>query len=87
MFICTSLYDEINRQARKLPPEGLKKYYHLPDVVEDETYYFTKLLNPSKVSKVTSFIIFEYLLGFGIVFTLLLIDGFKDVFLCVSFYI
>ncbi|ENN78044.1 hypothetical protein HUJ04_006145 [Dendroctonus ponderosae] len=50
VFICTSLYDEVNRQIRKLPPEGLKKYYHLTEVVDDEIYYFTKLLNPSKVN-------------------------------------
>ncbi|XP_076258471.1 protein polybromo isoform X4 [Rhynchophorus ferrugineus] len=50
VFICTSLYDEINRQIKKLPPEGLKKYYHLPQVVEDELYYFPKLLNPPKVN-------------------------------------
>ncbi|KAL1506167.1 hypothetical protein ABEB36_005579 [Hypothenemus hampei] len=50
VFICTSMYDEVNRQIRKLPPEGLRKYYHLPEVVEDEIYYFAKLLNPSKVN-------------------------------------
>lgn len=50
VFICTSVYDEINRLVRKLPPEGLRKYYHLPEVVEDEIYYFTKMLNPAKVS-------------------------------------
>lgn len=55
MFICTSLYDEVNRQIRKLPPEGLKKYYHLTEVVDDEIYYFAKLLNPSKVSKCVFF--------------------------------
>ncbi|XP_050303913.1 protein polybromo-1 isoform X2 [Anthonomus grandis grandis] len=49
VYICTSIYDEISRQIRKLPPEGLRKYYHLPDVVEDELYYFSKLLNPSRV--------------------------------------
>ncbi|XP_030752668.1 protein polybromo-1 isoform X2 [Sitophilus oryzae] len=50
VYICTSVYDEINRQMKKLPPEGLKKYFHLPEVVEDELYYFTKLLNPPKVN-------------------------------------
>ncbi|XP_060527189.1 protein polybromo-1 isoform X2 [Cylas formicarius] len=49
IFICTSLYDEINRQMKKLPPDGLKKYNHKPDVLEDEIYYFPRLLNPQKV--------------------------------------
>ncbi|KAJ8985335.1 hypothetical protein NQ317_008366 [Molorchus minor] len=52
VFIGTSMYDEINRQLRKLPPEGLKKYLHSPGVTEDEVYYFPRLLNPPRVSKV-----------------------------------
>ena len=44
------MYDEINRQVRKLPQEGLKKYTHSSAVTEDEIYYFPKLINPLKVS-------------------------------------
>lgn len=45
------MYDEINQQVRKLLTEGLRKYTHSPGVLEDEIYYFTKLLNPLKVSQ------------------------------------
>ncbi|XP_066252584.1 protein polybromo-1 isoform X2 [Euwallacea similis] len=50
VYICTSIYDEINRYVRKLPPEGLRKYYHVPEVVDDEIYCFPKLLNPARVN-------------------------------------
>lgn len=43
------MYDEINRQIRKLPNDGLKKYSHGNAVTEDEIYYFPKLINPPKV--------------------------------------
>lgn len=49
VFICASMYDEINQQVKKLLTEGLRKYSHSPGVAEDEIYYFTKLLNPLKV--------------------------------------
>ncbi|XP_017786877.1 PREDICTED: protein polybromo-1 [Nicrophorus vespilloides] len=49
VYICTSLYDEINRQLQKLPLDGLKKYHHSSGVTEDEIYYFPKLINPLKV--------------------------------------
>lgn len=45
------MYDEINQQIKKLLTEGLRKYTHSPGVTEDEIYYFTKLLNPLKVSE------------------------------------
>nr|QYV43163.1 polybromo [Colaphellus bowringi] len=48
VFICTSMYDEINRQVKKLPVEGLKKYTRNPAVTEDEIYFFTRILNPPK---------------------------------------
>lgn len=51
VYICASMYDEINQQVRKLLTEGLRKYIHSPGVLEDEIYYFTKLLNPLKVKK------------------------------------
>nr|XP_023019770.1 protein polybromo-1-like [Leptinotarsa decemlineata] len=44
------MYDEINRQVKKLPADGLKKYSHPPTVTEDEIYFFTKILSPPKVS-------------------------------------
>ncbi|XP_074033562.1 protein polybromo isoform X4 [Leptinotarsa decemlineata] len=50
VLICTSMYDEINRQVKKLPADGLKKYSHPPTVTEDEIYFFTKILSPPKVS-------------------------------------
>lgn len=50
LFICTSMYDEINHQITKLPPEGMKKYSHSPTVTEDEIYFFPKFINPQKVS-------------------------------------
>ncbi|XP_064212434.1 protein polybromo-1 isoform X5 [Tribolium castaneum] len=49
IFICNSLYDEINRQVSKLPVDGIKKYYHSTLVTEDEIYYFPKLINAPKV--------------------------------------
>jgi protein polybromo-1 len=42
------MYDEINRQIRKLPVEGIKKFFHSTLVTEDEIYYFPKLINPPK---------------------------------------
>ncbi|KAG5885887.1 hypothetical protein JTB14_019148 [Gonioctena quinquepunctata] len=50
VFICASMYDEINRQVKKLPLDGLKKYSHSPGVTEDEIYFFTKILSPPKVA-------------------------------------
>lgn len=49
VYICTSVYDEINRQVKKLLPDGLKKYIHGSAVTEDEIYYFPKLINIVKV--------------------------------------
>ncbi|KAK9745833.1 BAH domain [Popillia japonica] len=49
VYICNSMYDEINRQVRKLPLEGLKKFSHSNAVTDDEVYYFPKLINPPKV--------------------------------------
>ncbi|KAF5282989.1 hypothetical protein FQA39_LY04860 [Lamprigera yunnana] len=49
VYICTSMYDEINRQVRRLPPDGLKRCLHSSAVTEDEIYYFPKLINPPKV--------------------------------------
>lgn len=43
------MYDEINRQIKKLPIEGLKKHRHSTTVTEDEVYFFPKLVNPLKV--------------------------------------
>lgn len=50
VFICQSLYDEINRQVQKLGIDGVKKYSHTPGVTEDEIYYYPKLINPLRVS-------------------------------------
>lgn len=47
------MYDEINRQIRKLPVEGIKKFFHSTLVTEDEIYYFPKLINPPKVSYIS----------------------------------
>lgn len=49
VYICTSVYDEINRQVKKLLPDGLKRYAHSSAVTEDEIYYFFKLINVLKV--------------------------------------
>ncbi|XP_019875742.2 protein polybromo-1 isoform X3 [Aethina tumida] len=49
-FICTSMYDEVNRQIRKLPNDSLRKYSHSGEVTEDEIYFFPKLINPPKES-------------------------------------
>lgn len=54
VFVCASLFDEINQQIRKLPQEGLKKYAHVPDVTQDEIYFFTKILNPPKVNHIVN---------------------------------
>ncbi|XP_072395863.1 protein polybromo-1 isoform X2 [Diabrotica undecimpunctata] len=48
VYICASMYDEISKQLRKLPPGGLKKYTHNPMVTEDEIYFFTRILHPPK---------------------------------------
>lgn len=50
VFICISMYDELNKQVRKLPQLGMKKYAHTLSVTEDEIYYFPKLITPLKVS-------------------------------------
>lgn len=52
-FICTSMYDEVNRQIRKLPNDSLRKYSHSGEVTEDEIYFFPKLINPPKVRALT----------------------------------
>ncbi|XP_025829015.1 protein polybromo-1 isoform X3 [Agrilus planipennis] len=49
VYICTSMYDELNRQIKKLSPDGLKKHTHCSAVTEDEVYYFPKIINPPKV--------------------------------------
>ncbi|CAH2009995.1 unnamed protein product [Acanthoscelides obtectus] len=49
VYICTSMYDEINRQIRRLSQEGLRKYQHDPEVAQDELYFFPRILNPPKV--------------------------------------
>ncbi|KAL3278904.1 hypothetical protein HHI36_016424 [Cryptolaemus montrouzieri] len=54
VFICCSMYDELNRQMRKLPVEGLKKYVHSSAVTEDEIYYFPRIINPPKVGPGTA---------------------------------
>ncbi|XP_056638138.1 protein polybromo-1 isoform X1 [Diorhabda sublineata] len=48
VYICASMYDEINKQVKKLTPGGLKKYIHSPIVTEDEIYFFNRVLNPPK---------------------------------------
>ncbi|VEN56896.1 unnamed protein product [Callosobruchus maculatus] len=63
VYICTSMYDEINRQIRRLPQEGLRKYQHDPEVTEDELYFFPRILNPPKKSNknkvVTGYILYS----------------------------
>ena len=49
VYVCESLYDEARRQVRPLPVEGLKKYSHSSAVMEDEIYFFRRLINPPKV--------------------------------------
>uniref|UniRef100_A0A146KQX2 Protein polybromo-1 n=1 Tax=Lygus hesperus TaxID=30085 RepID=A0A146KQX2_LYGHE len=48
VFVCESSYDEGKRQIRELPREGLKKYVHLAPVIQDEIYFFRRLINPPK---------------------------------------
>ncbi|CAG9839830.1 unnamed protein product [Diabrotica balteata] len=63
VYICASMYDEINKQLRKLPPGGLKKYTHNPMVTEDEIYFFTRILHPPKKTNknkvVTGYILYS----------------------------
>lgn len=47
------MYDEINRQVKKLPPGGLKKYTHSLTVTDDEIYFFNRVLHPPKVGRLT----------------------------------
>ncbi|XP_063225354.1 protein polybromo-1 isoform X22 [Bacillus rossius redtenbacheri] len=49
VYVCESLYDEARRQVRKLSREGLKKYSHSNAVLEDEIYFFRRLINPPKI--------------------------------------
>lgn len=49
VYICESLYDEVKRQVRELPDQGMKKYTHSPQVYQDEIYFFRRLINPPKV--------------------------------------
>lgn len=50
VYVCESLYDEVKRTFIKLPTEGLKRYSHSPQVTDDETYFFRRLINPQKVN-------------------------------------
>ncbi|XP_049837847.1 protein polybromo-1 isoform X3 [Schistocerca gregaria] len=49
VYVCESVYDESRRQIKKLPREGLKKYAHSNAVIEDEIYFFRRLINPPKI--------------------------------------
>ncbi|KAI5726180.1 hypothetical protein M8J77_024956 [Diaphorina citri] len=49
VYIVESMYDDVTKVIRDLPPVGLKKYSHTPAVYQDEIYFFRRLLNPPKV--------------------------------------
>jgi protein polybromo-1 len=52
VYVCESLYEEARRQVHKLGRDGIRKYQHAGDAIEDEIYFFRRLINPAKV-KVT----------------------------------
>ncbi|XP_045461184.1 protein polybromo-1 isoform X2 [Harmonia axyridis] len=54
VFVCTSIYDEMTRQTRKLLADGLKKVAHSPQVTEDEVYYFTRIISPPRATAVAT---------------------------------
>lgn len=53
VFICESLFDENKNIIKKLSADGLKKFNHSNQVIEDEIYFFRKPINPTKVSTST----------------------------------
>lgn len=59
VYVCESLYEEARRQVHKLGRDGIKKYQHAGDAIEDEIYFFRRLINPAKV-KVTFAILFLF---------------------------
>lgn len=59
VYICESQYDEARRSIKELPREGLKKYTHSAAVMQDEIYFFRRLINPQKVR---SFLLDNYLI-------------------------
>lgn len=52
VFLCESIYDEFNKQIRKLQtPGGLKRFTHTQAVTQDEIYFFRRPITVQKVSK------------------------------------
>ena len=49
MYVCESIYDEVNKRVLKGIPDGLKAYQHSKNVVTDEVYYFRNPIVPQKV--------------------------------------
>ncbi|XP_065348205.1 protein polybromo-1 isoform X6 [Cloeon dipterum] len=49
VYVCESSFDDSKKQLNKLTRDGIKKYSHSGDVVEDEIYFFRRLINPAKV--------------------------------------
>lgn len=49
VYLCESIYDELTKQIKELPKDGLKKYTHSPSVNQDEFYFFRRLIHPVKV--------------------------------------
>lgn len=60
-YICESIYDEFNKQIRKMiPPDGLKRFTHSPAVTIDEIYFFRRPILVQKVCKILNFLGFFY---------------------------
>jgi protein polybromo-1 len=52
VYLCESVYDEFNKQIRKMQsPGGLKKFTHNQNVTIDEIYFFRRPITVQKVSE------------------------------------
>lgn len=72
IHVCQSVYEEQQRMLTKL--QGLKRYTHSDTVLQDEIYFFRRLINPARVGncyiKVATFSFFTiYILQLRIYFS------------------
>lgn len=65
-YLCESVYDEFNKQIRKIQGPGvLKKFTHSQSVTVDEIYHFRRPITVQKVSFLLLFVeTFEFKPGF-----------------------
>ena len=63
VYLCESVYDEVNKRVVKGVPDGLKVYQHSKNVQTDEVYFFKNPIVPQKVGTKFSFLWFPGILG------------------------